>query len=55
MAPASERVEDEGAPGGRKARIEVPHVGCKLAAKVAKPLSYPVRAREHDRRLDSPV
>ena len=32
MALASERVEHDGAPGGRNARIEVPHVGCKSAA-----------------------
>ena len=33
MAFASQRVQHDGATRGRKARIEVPHVGCKSPAE----------------------
>ena len=45
MAGASERVEHDGAAGGRNARIEVPHAGCKCAAS-SQDLGIARRERE---------
>jgi hypothetical protein len=45
MALASERVEHDGAAGGRNARIEVPHASCK---KTAYPQNLGIARRERE-------